>query len=215
MTLLDSNATCTVGVLDHQKFTAQFLPLVERARDAHDLSAVEEMRALVMGVPDGPRRNDLLSQLDRIDVAVQSGRWHASAAGLVLQGICVDQPATVRDLMNNLHAFTQLLYDWNTDHAERLLTFFGFLSDRTLSWCSPSDAWRAVLPPESLIEPAAALGAMTPRQLRKLLIDAEDGDICSEPEARAMAEWWEAIRTSVREGARSGEGFYICVSHPS
>ena len=215
MTLPNNNATCTVGVLEHKKFTAQFLPLVERARTSADLAAVEELRALVMGVPDGPRRNDLLAQLDRIDVAVQSGRWHASAAGLVLQGVCVDQTATTRDLMQNLQAFTQLLYDWNTDHAETLLTFFGFLSDRTLPWCSPSDTWRAVLPPESLVAPAEALGALTPRQLRKLLIEAEDGDICSEPEARAMSEWWEAIRTAVRQGARTGEGFYICVSHTS
>jgi hypothetical protein len=66
-----------------------------------------------------------------------------------------------------------------------------------------------------LIEPAEALGALTPRQLRKLLIDAEDGDICSEAEARAMAEWWEAIRTTVRQGVRTEGGFYICVTHQS
>ncbi len=215
MKVQTKHATCTVGVLDHKKFTTQFLPLVERARDSADLQAVDEMRALVMGVQDPNRRNDLMAQLDRIEVAVQSSRWHPSAAGLVLQGICVEEAASVQDLMSSLNAFSQLLYEWNTDHAEQVLTFFGFLSDRTLNWCSPADTWRAVIPPADLIAPAEALGALTPRQLRKLLIEAEDGDICSETEARAMSEWWETVRTAVRAGSRAGEGFYICVSHPS
>lgn len=208
-----SIADCTVGVLEYTKFSDQLLPLVDRASNRADLTAVEELRALVMGITDAARRVEILAQLDRIDVAVQSGRWHPSAAGLVLQGVCVPEAVTVEDRMSSLTAFTEVLYDWNADHAEEIATFFGFLSDRTLPWCSPSDTWRAVLPPAELKAPAEALGALSPRQLRKMLIDAEDGDVCSEDEARAMGAWWEAIRTALRQGTRTGEGLFIAVAH--
>lgn len=210
--LAASIADCTVGVLEYAKFSDQLLPLVDRSRNRHDLTAVEELRALVMGVPDAGRRADILSQLDRIDVAVQSSRWHSSAAGLVLQGVCVPEAVTVEDRMGSLSAFTEVLYDWDADHAEQILTFFGFLSDRTLPWCSPSDTWRAVLPPEELKAPAEALGALTPKQLRKLLVEAEDGDVCSEDEARAMGAWWEALRTAIRQSSRMGEGLFIAIT---
>jgi len=202
-----------VGVLDHEKFAGQLMPLVERAITSAEIDAVEEMRALVMGITDPQRRNVALSQVERIDVAVQSHRWHRSAAGHVLQATCVDDEARVQDLMPLLNSCSHFLYDWNEDHAEALYQFFACLSDRTLTWASPPNAWRAIVPPKELERPAEALDALTPRSLRKMLEGAEDGDVFSKDDARRIADWYEAMRKAVRIGTRTGGGFFICVEH--
>ena len=215
MTQTESTPTsCTVGVLDYKKFSGQLLPLVERARTKGDSAAVDEIRAMLMGIDDGDLKLDALSQLDRIDVAVQSRRWHPSAAGFVLEAACVDDPAVIPDLMSTLNSASDFLYDWNEEKAEAIFQFFGFLSDRTLRWASPPDSWRAIVPPEALADPTDALSALSPRALRKMLIEAEDGNVFSEQEALDLSLWWEAIRKAVRVAAKTDCGFYICVEQP-
>lgn len=212
MTLIDTTGTCTVGVLDHKKFDGQLSPLVERARSKGDGAAVEEIRAMLMGIGDNDRRSDALSQLERIEVAVQSRRWHRSAAGFVLEAACVPEPEVVPDLMPVMNSASDFLYDWNEDHAEAVFQFLGYLSDCTLIWASPQDTWRAVVPPSELVGPAEALGALTPRALRKMLSEAEEGNVFSEEEALDLSTWWEALRKSVRVAARTDDGLYISVT---
>lgn len=211
MTLIDTTGACTVGVLDYKKFSDQLVPLVERARRKGDGAAVEEIRAMLMGINDANRRADALSQLERIEVAVQGRRWHRSAAGFVLEAACVPDPEVVPDLMPVMNSASDFLYDWNADHAEQIFDFLGFLSDRTLIWASPQDAWRAVVPPDELKASAEALGALSPRELRKMLSQAEDGDVFSEDEALDLSAWWEALRKAVRVAARTEDGLYISV----
>lgn len=211
MTVSDTTANCTVGVLDYKRFAEQLVPLVNRAKGKGDEAAVEEIRAMLMGIDDADRRSDAINQLDRIAVAVQSRRWHPSAAGFVLEAACVDEPTQIPDLMGLLNSASDFLYDWNEDNAEVIYEFFGFLSDRTLRWASPPDAWRAIVPPEALEAPTEALSALTPRQLRKMLTEAEEGNAFSEEEAIELSLWWEAIRKAARVASRTEGGLYICV----
>lgn len=211
MTLIDTTGTCTVGVLDYKKYTEQLVPLVERARRKGDGAAVEEIRAMLMGMSDASRRAEALSQLERIEVAVQSRRWHRSAAGLVLEAACVPDPEVVPDLMPVMNSASDILYDWNDDFAEQIYEFLGFLSDRTLVWASPQDAWRAIVAPEELVVAAEAVSALSPRELRKLLSEAEEGDIFSEADALELSTWWEALRKAVRVASKTDDGLYISV----
>lgn len=148
MSLHNPTGACVIGVLDFKKYTDQFIPVVERARGpGRSIEALDDLRALIMGIAEGDRRTEALNQFERVEVAVQGNRWHRSAAGHILEATCVDDPERVRDLIPVLTSCSGYLYDWNEDYAEAIYTFFGFLSDRTLPWASPSDTWRAIVPP--------------------------------------------------------------------
>ncbi len=212
MTLTETHATCIVGVLDHRKYSEQLLPMIERARrSTTSATAVEELRAFIMGVGNGTRREDALTQLERIEVAVQSSRWHRSAAGHVLEAACVGDLEEIPDLMSMLESCSNFLYGWDQERAEVIYRFFGFLSDNTLLWASPGDTWRAAVAPESLRDVADAMGALSPRDLRKLLENAEEGDVFSADEAREFSDWWGAIRKAIRMAVRTEQGLYISV----
>lgn len=215
MDLTPSDATCTVGVLDHAKYDEQFLPLIREARGRGGVEAVPKLRAFLMGIGEGERRDDALNQLDRVEVAVQGGRWQSNASGMILEASCVDAVEEVPDLMSMLQTCSPFLYEWNEDHAETVTRFFGFLSDHTIRWASPPDTWRAIVAPEHLGGIQEAMSALTPRELRKLMEAAEDGNVFSVDEAREFSQWWEAIRKVLRTASRLEHGFYICVAQPS
>lgn len=209
-----SVATCRVGVLEHTRYSQQFEPLIRETRAKRSAEAVAKLRAFLMGVPDNDVREDALVQLERIDVAVQGSRWQSNAAGMILEASCVENLESVPDLSPLLDTCSNFLYEWNEEHADTIYTFFGFLADHTIRWASPSDTWRAVVPPDRLGEIAEAMGALTPREVRKMLESAEDGDVFSEDEAREFSAWWEAIRKAIRVAVRTESGFYICVEQP-
>ena len=209
------DAQCAVGVFDHAKYEEQFLPLIKEARGRGGASAIPKLRALLMGIGEGEVRDDALNQLDRVEVAVQGNRWQTNASGMILEAACVDAIESVPDLMPMLQTCSPFLYEWNEDHAETVMRFFGFLSDHTVRWASPPDTWRAIVGPEELTAVQEAMGALTPRELRKLLEAAEEGDVFSVDEAREFSHWWEAVRKVLRTASRLEQGFYICVEQAS
>ena len=213
----DSSDQVTVfrmGVLDHARFAGQFLPIIERARGgrAAGVAAVEELKAFVANVKDRAQREEAQSQLERIEVSVSSNRWHAAAAGNVLQAALCDELKEIPDMLHQLPTWLDFLYDWDETNAEAIQRFFSFLSDHTLDWASPVDTWRAAVGPDDLEEVATAMGALTPRQLAKMLASVEDGDVFSEQEAEEIADWWNEIRTLIRLARRQEAGVLFVVS---
>lgn len=214
MTSPSSVALCRVGVLEHKKYTEHFEPLIREVRAKRSAEVVAQLRAFLMSIGDSDLREDALGQLERIEVAVSGNRWQSNAAGFVLEASCVDNAETVPDLSGLLDTCSTFLYDWDESHAETIFTFFGFLSDHTVRWASPPDTWRAVVPPSNLQDIGEAMNALTPRDMRKMLEGAEDGDVFSEDEAREFSAWWEAMRKGIRMANRLEEGLYVCVEQP-
>ncbi|MCA9300536.1 MAG: hypothetical protein KDA28_15805, partial [Phycisphaerales bacterium] len=161
-------------MLDYDRFDRELAPLIEKARRGSTAAeAIAELRAFVSAIKERARREDALSQVERIDVAVQGNRWHRSAAGQILEASCVEECSRVEDHIGLfLDTCMPFLYDWDEDHAETICRFLAFLSDKTLSWASPANTWRATIEPEALNVPAEAMGALTPRDLKKLLVKA-------------------------------------------
>ncbi|MFT4703399.1 MAG: hypothetical protein ACI81R_001090 [Bradymonadia bacterium] len=211
MTTIETDATCTVGVLEYQKFAEQFEPLIKQARTKRHQDAIIGLRAFLMGLGEGDRRDEAMVQLDRVDVAVQGNRWQSNAVGLILEASCVEQSEEVPDFMPLLDTCSSFFYEWNEEHAETIFTFFGFLSDHTLRWASQVDTWRAIVAPEMLPPVAEAMEGLSAREVRKMLIAAENGDVFSEDEAREFGRWWDAFRKAIRVATRLGEGLYVCV----
>jgi hypothetical protein len=212
VTLSAPDTHCTFGVLDFKKYEKTLCPLIDRAKKKSDLAAAEELRALLMGISDDERRAEALVHHERLFVAMQSRQWKRTAAGHLLEASCVPKPEVVPDLMGELGNASNFLYDWNEDHAEQIFEFLAFLSDRTLGWASSPDTWRAVLAPSELATSFDAIDALSPRELRRILIEAEDGGVYAEEEALAIGNWWEALRKSVRIAARTDDGLYVAVT---
>ena len=203
---------CTLGVLDYERFSGTLVPLVQRAQKSSGAAeAVEELRAFVANIKDRSRRDEAVSQVDRIDVAVQGSRWHRAAAGHVLEAACVEELTKIDDQTESFKLCLDYLYEWNEDAAETIAKFFAFLSDHTLPWASPSDTWRAAVPPEDLVAPAEVMSDLTPRALRKLLESAEDGIVFAEDEAETLAEWWGQLRKMVRLAHRQERGLLVAI----
>lgn len=68
------------------------------------------------------------------------------------------------------------------------------------------------LAPSELATSFDAIDALSPRELRRILIEAEDGGVYAEEEALAIGNWWEALRKSVRIAARTDDGLYVAVT---
>lgn len=199
-------------MLHFERFDEKYRPLMERARTSDGLVAIQELRAVLTGLSDKDRRDDSLTQLERVDVAVQSGRWHRSAAGYILEYSCVEEATKLPDYLPMLSSIIEFVYLWNEEHAEHIYQFFSFLSDLTIHWASPQDTWRAVVSPDMLVAPAEAFDALTPRSFRKLLEEAENGDVFSPEEAAELAEWWGEFRKMFRLARRQDNmGLYVGV----
>ena len=214
MSLHSSNGVCLVGALDYRKYAQQFVPIVERARSGRSMDPVEELRALIMGVADNDQRTESLAQLERIEVAVQGGRWHRSAIGVLLEATCVEDRETVPDFLATFTSCSCYLYDWNEDFAEAIYAFFSELNDKTVPWASPTDTWRAIVPPDQLAATSEAFGALSARDLKKMLAEAEGGDVFSEDDAKEIAGWWEAVRKALRVSLRTERAFYFSIHKP-
>lgn len=213
MTDIESTATSTFGVLDHTTYASRFLPIVERLRGGEG-SAIDDLRTFVAAIDDGAQRDEAAAQLERLEGAVGNGRWHRNAAGQILEMCCVDQIVRLPDMLPTFQTAIEFLYAWNDENAETIHRFFAFLGDRTIPWASPSDAWRALLPASEIVEVGEAMADLTARDLKKLLVEAEDGDVFSPDEARDVSEWWGELRKVVRVANRLEHGLYVSVRHP-
>lgn len=207
-----SPATLTVGVLDFETFSGRFVPIVDRARKSSTArAAMADLRTFVANLRSREAREEAASHLERIDASVQSNRWHRSAAGQILEVSCVEELVRLPDHTATICACADMLYAWNPDHAELIYGFLVFLSDRTIPWASPADTWRAILPPDAIEGIANAMNALTPRDLRKLLEEADGGSIFSPEEAEQIAAWWGEYRRIVRLAQRQERGLYFSV----
>ncbi len=204
-------AKCRLAVLQYERYNEHFVPIITRARKKGGAAAVEELRAFLTGIKDRDKRDEAMNQVDRIDSAVQGNRWHEAAAGMVMDASCTEDIKEFDDFSGSLDTWADFLYDWDPENAEAICNFFGFLSDYTVAWASPSDTWRAAVPPEQLTAAATAMGALTPRQLQKMLSSAEDGDVFSDEEAEDLANWWGEFRSTVRLARRQEEGLLVAI----
>lgn len=201
-----------VGVLDHEAYGTRLLPLVTQIRAGESKAdALAELRTFLTGLKDKTRREDSLSQLERIEVAVQSSRWHRSAAGQILELACVEEFVRVPDELERFRAGMDFIYLWDETHAEVIHRFLAFLGDHTLPWASPGDTWRAIVTPDQLAEVYDAFDALSPRALKKMLVNAEDGGVFSPEEATAVSDWYGELRRIVRLAHRQDSGFFIAV----
>lgn len=212
MTDPETIATSSFGVLDHATYAGSFLPVIERMR-AGDAPAVEELRAFIAAIEDGDLRDEAASQFERLEGAVGNGRWHRNAAGQILELCCVDSMVRLPDMLPTFQTAIEFLYGWNEEHAETIHRFFAFLGDRTVPWASPSDSWRALLPHEEIVAPGEAMADLTARDVKKLLTEAEGGDVFSPDEARDVSDWWGELRKVVRVANRLEHGLYVSVRH--
>lgn len=201
-----------IGVLDFEAYDKRMLPLVEQIRGGRDKAdALNELRTFLTGLKDKTRREDSLSQLERVEVAVQSSRWHRSAAGQILEFACVEEMTRTSDELERFRAGMDFIYLWDENHGEIIHRFLAFLGDHTLPWASPGDTWRAVISPTQIAEVFEAFDALSPRALKKMLVNAEDGGVFSPEEAEAVSSWYGDVRRIVRLAHRQDAGFFIAV----
>lgn len=204
---------CTLALLNYRLLKDELQPTVARARSsATAADAITELRGLVARIEEASQRDDALAQLERIEHAVQSGRWQRSAAGILLECLCVTEPVVIADRFTEFGRYAEFLFPWDEARTETLLTFIAHLSDHTIPWASVGETWRAALSPRELIAPSEALNAMTRRELRKLLEETEGGGVFSEEEAETIAEWWERVRAALRMAVRLESGLFLRVN---
>lgn len=203
---------CRFGVLDYTVYKQTVLPLVERARKSSTSRiAMAELKTFLTGLKDKGRREESLTHFERLDAAVQGSRWHRGAAGAILEAGCVDETAKLPDLIAVFRSCSDMFYGWNADHGETLHRFWSFLGDHTIPWASPPDTWRGVLAPTELGPIADVANALTPRDLRKMLTDADRGEVFSPEDAEALSEWWSEMRRIVRLANRQEQGMMVCL----
>lgn len=208
---------CRVAVLDYERYASTLLPNIEKAYEAPSKSAdaAEAIKVLIANVKDRTLREEAVAQFDRLQGALQNGRWQYAAAGLMLEHACTDEEKVVDDLMPTLPLWIDILYnDWVENHADAVQRFFSFLPDHTLHWATTPDAWRAAVSPQDLEAVATAMGALTPRQFAKHLSTAENGDIFDNEEADKISEWWSELRTVIRAARRQEAGLLVTVFAP-
>lgn len=200
-----------IGILDYERFSEHLVPSVEKAQGKSPAAAIGEMKMFVANIKDRETREHAMTQLERVEVATQSGRWHNAAAGLVLEASCVDETREIHHLFDSTRVWVDFLYDWDEDAAKAINTFFSFLTDYTLEWASPADIWRAAVPPDVVAATAEAMNGMTPRQFRKHLLTTEAGDVFDEEEAEMLSEWWGEIRSAMRMAKRLKHGLIVAI----
>jgi hypothetical protein len=207
-------ASCRFGVLDYKVYSETVIPLLERARKSStSRPAMAELRAFLTGLRDKNRREEALAQFDRLDAAVQGSRWHRGAAGAIIEAATVDDAARLRDLSNVLRGCLDYIYAWNPEHGETIHRFWAHLGDTTLAWASPPDTWRGIIEPPQLAHFANAAHALSPRDLKRILTDAERGEIFSDAEAEELSEWWGEVRKVARMALRLEQGMLVAVRH--
>jgi hypothetical protein len=200
-----------VGILDYKKFDEQLLPLMERAQGSEPQPAIDDAKMFVANIKDRETREHAMTQLERVETATHSGRWHEAASGLVLEASCVEETRQVVDLLDSTRIWVDFLYDWDEDAAKTINTFFAFLTDYSLEWASPGDIWRAAVPPDVIAATADAMNGLTPRQFRKHLLSVEEADVFEEEEAELLSEWWGELRSAMRMAKRLEYGLLIAI----
>lgn len=204
-----------MGVLDYQLFQQSMASLAERARKpAGAAETVATLRALVAGIPDKAQRELAATHLDRMESSLSNSRWNRAAAGQILELACVDEAVQLADLAGHFEKASPFLYAWNPDVAEHIFTFLHFLSDRTIPWATTSECWRAALPPTDVTVHAEAFGALTPRELGRIMTEAENGEIFGPREVEELTEWWTAVRRVVRLAERLERGVFVGTRYP-
>lgn len=203
---------CLIGVLDFKRFHEVVEPAAMKilaSRDKNNEPALEELRVFVANVKERERRDEASSQLDRIAQAVQSNRWHQSAAGKLIDYACCEDLKPIPNFFESVPLWIDILYDWDVNNARAIHQFFNFLSEHTIIWASPQDRWRAAIGPDDLEDATAAMAALTERQFAKLLSDAENGDIFEAEEAKELGTWWNELRSTVRLARRMEAGLLV------
>lgn len=209
-----ADKVCVLGVLNHDIYAGELIPLVERARKpSTSEEAMTLLRALIARLPSAEQARPL-EQYDKLVNAVQSGRWLRGPAGILLESICVEERADVGDHISDFDAAAEIFFTWNEANTHTLLRFFAMLPDHTVPWASPGDTWRSILSPEHIQAASEAMNDLTRRDVLRLLGDAEDGGVYSEEEAATLADWWDNIRRILRLANRQERGFYISVRTP-
>lgn len=204
-----------MGVLDYQLFQQSLASLVERARKpAGTAETVGTLRALVAGIADKGARDLAATHLDRMESSLSNNRWNRAAAGQILELACVDEAVQLPDLAGQFEKVSPFLYTWNPDVAEHIYTFLHFLSDRTLPWATTVECWRAALPPTDVNLHAEAFGALTPRELGRIMTEAENGEVFGPAETEELTVWWTAVRRVVRLSERLERGVFVATRYP-
>lgn len=200
-----------VGILDHQKFTETLLPSIEKAQGSKPAQHINDLKLFVANIKDRETREHAITQLERVEIATQSGRWHEAASGLVLEAACVEEMREIPHLFDSTRLWVDFLYDWDEDAAKTINAFFSFLTEYTLEWASPSDIWRAAIPPDVSANTADAMNGLTPRQFRKHLLSVEDGQVFEESEAELLSDWWGQLRSALRMAKRLDHGLLVAI----
>lgn len=196
-----------MGVLDHRLFTGPLSQSAERARRPSSASeAIATLKTVVAAVEDKARRQVAVDQLERIEVALASGRWNRLAAGHLLEAVAADEVTTLDDHTALFHQCSSFIYGWNEDFAEQIYTFFTYVSDRTVPWATSSEVWRAAVMPDEVLRIQDAISALTPREFKRIMVEADQGEVFSEAEAELLAEWWTQVRRVLRLAARLEQG---------
>lgn len=204
-----------MGVLDHQLFQQSMASLVERARKpAGTAETVGTLRSLVSNIADKGHRELASTHLDRMESSLSNNRWNRAAAGQILELACVDEAVQLPDLAGHFEKVSPFLYAWNPDVAEHIYTFLHFLSDRTIPWATTAECWRAALPPAEVTAHAESFGALTPRELGRIMTEAENGEIFGPKEIEELSEWWTAVRRVVRLAERLERGVFVATRYP-
>jgi hypothetical protein len=204
-----------MGVLDYQLFQQSLASLVERARKpAGTAETLGTLRARVAGLADKGARDLAATHLDRMESSLSNNRWNRAAAGQILELACVDEAVQLPDLAGHFEKVSPFLYAWNPDVAEHIYTFLHFLSDRTLPWATTVECWRAALPPTDVNLHAEAFGALTPRELGRIMTEAENGEVFGPAETEELTVWWTAVRRVVRLSERLERGVFVATRYP-
>ena len=201
----------SVAALNYDRFSNELEPLVRTAKKTKNRMTSSKLRVLIGKMKDRTRREEAVSQLERIETSLKSKRWHTGAAGQVLELTCTDGLISFYNLLPNFLECMDFLYLWNEENAAVITDFFSHISSWSLPWASPSDIWRAVIPTEQIRELAIAVDKMTPREMRKFLIALEDGLVYSKKEAEEISEWWGSVRKQVRLANRRKDGLLVTI----
>lgn len=215
MSTPESGILCRIAVLDYERYTKSFEPLIDKARKGLSRSGntLEELKLLIANVKERTTREEALNQFERLEGAVLGNKWHYAAAGLMLELACTEDAKVFPDLMPTMPTWIDILYnDWDESQARAIENFFAYLPDHTLEWASPAESWRVAIGPDDLADVASATGALTQRQFSKYLSSAEGGDIFDSEEAEKIGNWWNDMRTVIRQARRQDAGILITVT---
>lgn len=202
--------SCRFGVLDYTVYRDTVVPILERARKSStSRMAMVDLKAYLTGLKDKTRREDALAQFDRLDAAVQGSRWHRGAAGSIIEASCIDDAVRLPEFTSVFRSSFEFIYSWNDQHGETIHRFWAWMSDYTLPWASPADTWRTIITPERVAPFAEAANALTPKEYKRLLTDADRGEAFSPEDAEALSDWWGEIRRIARLSLRLEQGMLV------